>query len=120
MMKFEDIENLVRLWGTNVGIYKQSDDVRQLKKLFEEFLELMEAVLVRDQKKIVDSVGDMEVVLTHIAAFNGYTLTGCYEHAYDEIKDRKGKMVNGIFVKEEDFPDKYEFVKSQCPHKEDE
>ena len=27
----------------------------------------------------------------------------CLEVAYKEIKDRKGKLVNGIFVKEEDL-----------------
>lgn len=27
----------------------------------------------------------------------------CVQHAYNQIKDRKGKMINGIFVKEEDL-----------------
>lgn len=27
----------------------------------------------------------------------------CVQHAYDQIKDRKGKMINGVFVKEEDL-----------------
>ncbi len=27
----------------------------------------------------------------------------CIQHAYDQIKDRKGKMIDGVFVKEEDL-----------------
>lgn len=30
-------------------------------------------------------------------------LTDCVQHAYNQIKDRKGKMIDGVFVKEEDL-----------------
>lgn len=33
----------------------------------------------------------------------GYDFTECFESAYNEIKDRKGRWVNGSFVKEEDL-----------------
>jgi hypothetical protein len=42
----------------------------------------------------------MMVVLTHIAKMYNLDLRHCYEQAYNEIKDRKGKIVNGIYVKE--------------------
>ena len=29
----------------------------------------------------------------------------CLEEAYEVIKDRKGKMIDGVFVKEEDLQD---------------
>ncbi len=32
-------------------------------------------------------------------------ITECIEMAYNEIKDRKGKMINGVFVKEADIDD---------------
>lgn len=32
-----------------------------------------------------------------------YDFTDCFELAYNEIKDRKGKWINGTFVKEEDL-----------------
>ena len=32
-----------------------------------------------------------------------YEFTDCFELAYNEIKDRKGKWVDGSFVKKEDF-----------------
>jgi hypothetical protein len=39
-------------------------------------------------------------VLINIAQRNGLTLAQCMSHAYDEIKDRKGRTVNGTFIKE--------------------
>lgn len=35
----------------------------------------------------------------------GYNFEECFELAYQEIKDRKGKWIDGVFVKEEDLPD---------------
>jgi len=32
---------------------------------------------------------------------NNITIEECLQKAYDDIKDRKGRMVDGIFVKEE-------------------
>jgi hypothetical protein len=46
----------------------------------------------------------MVVVLINIAERNRLTLTECLQQAWDDIKDRKGKMVDGVFVKETDLP----------------
>lgn len=35
--------------------------------------------------------------------YYGFTMLECLESAYNEIKDRKGRMVDGVFVKEEDM-----------------
>ena len=32
----------------------------------------------------------------------GWTLEECVEYAFNEIKDRKGKTVNGAFIKDTD------------------
>ena len=42
------------------------------------------------------------VVLINIMVRNKLTMTECLAQAYDDIKDRKGKMIDGIFVKEGD------------------
>jgi len=42
------------------------------------------------------------VVLINIAHRNKLKLQDCLSHAYDDIKDRKGKMIDGVFVKEGD------------------
>jgi hypothetical protein len=41
-------------------------------------------------------------VLTILAAQNGLQIEDCIAQAYDEIKDRRGVMKDGVFVKEED------------------
>ena len=52
---------------------------------------------------IKDSIGDMYVVLTILSLQLGLDIEDCVMHAYGEIKDRKGKMIDGIFVKEADL-----------------
>ena len=40
--------------------------------------------------------------LNDICIVNGYTLEECVQIAYDDIKDRKGIVHNGLFIKESD------------------
>ena len=42
----------------------------------------------------------MVVVLTNLARMEGVKIEDCIQGAYDEIANRKGKMINGTFVKE--------------------
>lgn len=41
--------------------------------------------------------------LKSISKSLGYSFEECFELAYQEIKDRKGKWIDGVFVKEEDL-----------------
>lgn len=43
--------------------------------------------------------------LKSISEALNYDFADCFEVAYNEIKDRKGKWIDGSFVKEEDLPD---------------
>ena len=69
----------------------------------EEAGELAAGLARQDESKVIDSIGDMVVVLTIMAEMYDFNIEGCIEAAYDEIKDRKGKMVDGVFVKEADL-----------------
>ena len=53
-------------------------------------------------KDIKNDIGDMMVVLINIMVRNNLTMDECLSVAYNDIKDRKGKMVDGVFVKEGD------------------
>jgi NTP pyrophosphatase (non-canonical NTP hydrolase) len=66
----------------------------------EEAGELAKALLNNDGPEIIDAIGDMVVVLTNLAALEGVKIEDCITSAYTVIKDRKGKMENGTFVKE--------------------
>ena len=61
--------------------------------------ELAKAILENDEPEIIDAIGDMVVVLTNLAHLNDVNIETCIASAYNEIKNRKGKMINGTFVK---------------------
>ena len=95
----EDRFKLIRQWADNRGLYKGGDTKTQYCKLIEEAGELGRAILKKDQEEFVDAIGDMVVVLTNLAHLGGTTIEECIDSAYNEIKNRKGKMSNGTFVK---------------------
>jgi NTP pyrophosphatase (non-canonical NTP hydrolase) len=66
----------------------------------EEAGELAQALLKKDAYEVKDAIGDMVVVLTNLAALEGMQIENCIDAAYGEIANRKGKMVNGTFVKQ--------------------
>ena len=95
--RFDDI----RQWAKDKGIYKSGDARTQFVKLMEEAGELAQAILKNDEPEVIDAIGDMVVVLTNLAELRGYSIEKCIDSAYDVIKSRQGKMVNGTFVKQE-------------------
>jgi len=63
--------------------------------------ELAKALLNKDKAEIVDAIGDMVVVLTNLAHIEGVHIETCIKTAYSVISKRKGRMINGTFVKDE-------------------
>lgn len=62
------------------------------------------------RKNEVKTTGEFNLcrIISHlkqIAHKLGYDFADCFELAYNEIKDRKGRWVEGSFVKEEDLED---------------
>ena len=98
----EDITELIKKWAVDRNVV--SGDVKsQMVKLLEEAGELAEGINKNKQDLIVDSIGDVYVVLVILCMQLGLDINDCIKVAYEEIKDRKGKLVNGLFVKEEDL-----------------
>ena len=79
----------------------EGDGLGQLQKLHEEVYELAESRITNDFSAEVDAIGDITVVLIGYCLQRGLTLEQCLESAYNEIKGRTGKIVNGVFVKDE-------------------
>lgn len=92
----------IEAWATLRGLDKSNSD-KQLIKLTEEVGELAEAHNKDWRDKQIDSIGDIFVVLTIYALQNGLHLDDCVKEAYDTIKDRHGKMIDGVFVKNSDL-----------------
>ena len=93
----------IRRWGKDRNFYGEGGATvqSQFVKLSEELGEL--AGNIARGKDCTDDLGDMVVVLTHIAKLQGKTIEECIEHSYNDIKDRKGQFREGSFIKEADL-----------------
>lgn len=95
-----NIYDLIRQWADERGIYRNGDVKTQFIKLQEETGELARAILKNDREELIDAIGDAVVVLTNLAALEGLKIEDCVTSAYSIIEGRKGKMINGTFMKE--------------------
>jgi len=87
-------------WHYERNLIAGSTDKDQVLKLLQELGELSDSVCKGNDVR--DDLGDMLVVMINIMERNGVSMVDCLEQAWGDIKDRKGKMVDGIFVKEGD------------------
>lgn len=152
--------NRTRTWAKKRGILIPGNEETQVFKLIEEFGELCGGVLKHKEELVIDSVGDMIVVLTNLNKIKGFDIeyclefnreslrstrsclkqlnheidcllincnrvlptinfsnkiinilsnicflenldiNDCFNHAWNEIKDRTGKNVDGNFIKD--------------------
>ena len=99
MTRFPDI----RQWASDRNIINGATMQAQFVKLIEEIGELAQGIAKGRPEAIKDGIGDAVVVLTILAAQHGVTIEDCIEIAWNEIKDRKGRMVGGTFLKESDL-----------------
>jgi NTP pyrophosphatase (non-canonical NTP hydrolase) len=99
-MDYFELECAVEQWAKDKGILDNGTSVKQAIKTLEECVELMEAVVTDDPEAVKDAIGDIVVTLIIQCKLRGVTLEQCIEHAYSQIRDRQGKMVNGMFIKE--------------------
>lgn len=104
MSEVDSIKSLLNKtvqWAEERNLIDGSTPKDQTLKLIQEVGELSDSVC--KGKNVIDDIGDCLVVLTIIARQNDLSLEECLAHAYNDIKDRKGKMVDGVFVKESDY-----------------
>lgn len=125
-MNYEELSALVLQWGEDKGIFAKSTPLRQLDKTQEELDETKEALqklasltdqqilsekLLTDDPNTLDleedalleakdGIGDMLVTIILLAKMVNMDSVDCLQAAYDVIKKRTGKMVDGQFVKD--------------------
>ena len=95
-----DMKKKVLEWAEPKGLLNPQIAPQQFMKLVEEVGELSNAILKDDKAEQIDALGDIQVVLIILAEQLGFDLDTCLEYAYNEIKNRKGKTINGSFIKE--------------------
>jgi len=76
----ESLETAVIKWAEDRGIFEKATPASQCE--------------------IEDAIGDIVVTLIIQARMHGLSLGQCLASAYDQIKNRTGKMINGVFVKD--------------------
>lgn len=115
--KFDDLQEKVIAWARQKEILSKATPLTQVSKTQEELDELKEALhyqslgethyinskgkAVKTEDEILDSVGDILVTLIIQAEMQGLNIVDCLEVAYGVISKRTGKMIDGIFVKDE-------------------
>lgn len=92
-------ENIIN-WARNKDLLRPNNSHKQFTKLVEEVGELASAITKNDIIGIIDSIGDIQVVLIILAKQYDLDVDVCLDAAWQEIKDRKGTTKNGIFIKE--------------------
>ena len=98
-MTVEALEKKIVQWHYDRNLIDGANDKDQFMKLIQECGELSDNIC--KQRDIRDDIGDIIVVLINIAERNSLTLEDCMQVAYNDIKDRKGRMIDGVFIKEE-------------------
>lgn len=97
-----DLIKDIQAWSIERSLNKQAS-AKQLLKLVEEVGELSAAYNKQHILDEIDSVGDILVVLTIYCQQRGLSIEDCLEAAYEEISERKGKLIDGVFVKNADL-----------------
>ncbi|GIP63345.1 hypothetical protein J32TS6_19000 [Virgibacillus pantothenticus] len=89
-------------WAIDRGL-DEAQPEKQMLKLVEEVGELAQGLAKGNLDQVIDSIGDVYVVLTILSMQMDLDIKDCIAAAYAEISDRKGKMINGVFIKQEDL-----------------
>jgi NTP pyrophosphatase (non-canonical NTP hydrolase) len=95
-----DWKERIKQWAADRNLIEGSTAFKQVRKLIEETEELAFALHENNFEETKDAIGDIQVVLAVMCCQLGIDIDECREIAYEQIKNRKGRMVDGVFVKE--------------------
>lgn len=98
----DELITKVEQWAKDKGL-DQAQSSKQMLKTVEEVGEVAAALARKDEHGLRDGIGDVVVTLIILAMQNDMDLYECLNQAYNEIKGRTGKMVDGVFVKSSDL-----------------
>ena len=98
-MKFDKLIENVTQWADDKNILKPENSTKQMLKVMEKVGETAGALAKGDRLELKDGIGDSFVTLIILAQQCGFTPIECLEAAWDEIKNRKGKTIDGVFLK---------------------
>jgi len=97
---FEELSEKVLQWGLEKNIIVPQNQLRQALKMVSEVGELCDAIIKNDKENQIDAVGDVLVTIIILSEQLGYHPVKCLDVAYNQIKNRTGKTINGTFIKD--------------------
>lgn len=113
MLSFDDLIQKVLEWAKDKDLLRSENADKQFLKFMEEVFEfktVFDFKKWRNKRGVVFlnrdlclEMGDVFVTLIILCKQLDISPVTCLDLAYDKIKDRKGKTINGVFVKEEDL-----------------
>lgn len=114
-MNFEELKTKVEEWADDKDLLHEENADKQFMKFIEEVFEFKREIdisnlrrLVGDNKDFISrdinlEMGDIFVTLIILCRQLGINCVECLEMAYEKISKRRGKTIDGTFVKEEDL-----------------
>ena len=117
-MSFRMLQADVLRWAKDKDLLHVENADKQFMKFIEEVFEFkaeMDWIIQSEKSKIEVEyklsrfkdmkleLGDILVTLIILSEQMDIDLVECLAMAYEKISDRKGKTINGVFVKEEDL-----------------
>jgi NTP pyrophosphatase (non-canonical NTP hydrolase) len=101
-LSLDQLVTKIARWGYDRKITTNGKVETQMLKLTEEVGELAGAIAKKKGSETADGIGDVTVVLIMLCELKGLDFHACVQHAYNEIKDRKGYLSpEGVFIREE-------------------
>lgn len=95
-----ELEEKIVEWALVRGITDPENAPKQMLKVMEEVGELASAIAKGNEDATIDAIGDVLVTIIILSYQLELNPWECLETAYDEIKNRKGKTIDGVFIKE--------------------
>lgn len=114
-LNFENLRKKVIAWGEGKNLIHQEVAEKQFLKFIEEVFEFKTESDLKNYmwnagiayadvtEPMALEMGDIFVTLIILCEQIGLNPIKCLDMSYEKIKDRKGKTINGVFIKEEDL-----------------
>ena len=113
MKNFEELKKLIEQWAKDKDLLHAENADKQFMKFIEEVFEFKteydifwheverQGSISREMiNSLLLEMGDIFVTLIVLCRQIGIEPTKCLDMAYEKIKGRTGKTVNGIFIKQ--------------------
>lgn len=101
---FEEIVDDLAKWAKERDLLGKDPHI-QFSKIVEELGETSAAYNKQKHDDLVDSIGDLLVTIIIFSKQVGVDPVACLNEAWQTIKYRRGKTINGVFVKDSDLGD---------------